>query len=211
MMKLVQPEYFEKESKEFPAKQWKAAKRCAKRKLEQRTDPDLTELHLTAICLYTANDVYGPFNKAVRKQGDEYTSSFQFHSLHYLLASAIQILNNKYTCRTTYRRTKFKFTGNVNHKIRFGSFASSSLKTTLTRFGDESCFQIKTCLGAYLNNYSALNSYEEEVLIPPYEVFKITKIITEDNNIEGLSDCKVVYILKHEGVKSQLNCKVAHN
>uniref|UniRef100_A0A3Q3JAY7 NAD(P)(+)--arginine ADP-ribosyltransferase n=1 Tax=Monopterus albus TaxID=43700 RepID=A0A3Q3JAY7_MONAL len=209
MMELVERKYFKEESKELFANKWEDAKDCVKQKLGQRTDPDLTELHLTAICLYTSNNVYTTFNKAVRTQRNEYTSSFQFHSLHYLLTSAIQILKKK-PCLTTYRRTKVRFAGNVNQIIRFGSFASSSLETTLTHFGKASCFQIKTCFGAYLKHYSIFGT-EEEVLIPPYETFKITEIIRGKNNIEGLSDCKVVYILEHEGTKSQLNCKVVYN
>uniref|UniRef100_UPI0009B3CF15 ecto-ADP-ribosyltransferase 4-like n=1 Tax=Monopterus albus TaxID=43700 RepID=UPI0009B3CF15 len=209
MMELVQHKYLKKEFSGLFANAWKVAKRCAKRK--RRTNPDLTELHLTAICLYTANEVYQKFNKAVRTERDEYTSSFKFHSLHYLLASAIQILNNNYNCLTTYRRTNVRFTGNVNQIIRFGSFASSSFKKNLKNFGHESCFQIETCFGGYLKHYSTFGAKEKEVLIPPYEVFKITEIIRGKKKIRGLSDCKVVYILKHEGAKSQLNCKVAHN
>ncbi|XP_026158976.1 ecto-ADP-ribosyltransferase 5-like [Mastacembelus armatus] len=172
----------------------------------QRENVALTREHQEAICNYTSNTIYKKFNDAVRNDGKNYPSSFQFNTLHFLLTSAIQILNNNNTCYTAYRRTKDRFEGHVNNVIRFGSFASSSLNTTQGLFGHETCFEIKTCSGAYLKPYSCIPS-EEEVLIPPYEIFKITKKVMGKNKIEGLHDCKRVYILETAGIKSTLNCK----
>lgn len=85
-------------------------------------------------------------------------------------------------------------------KGRLGSFASSSLKSDQTKYGTETCFKIETCYGAKILEYSA-HPDEEEVLIPPYEVFEIK---------EGkeLKDCKTVFVLKSNGTLSNLNCKL---
>uniref|UniRef100_A0A3B4U9I8 NAD(P)(+)--arginine ADP-ribosyltransferase n=1 Tax=Seriola dumerili TaxID=41447 RepID=A0A3B4U9I8_SERDU len=180
---------------------WNNAKHCAKSKLIHGDDKALSKDHIQAICAYTSDYkmFYQTFNDAVRTEGNFYgNSSFKFHSLHFLLTSAIQILNNNYNCHTTYRRTNVKFTGQINQRIRFGHFASSSYRQDLTQFGTETCFKIKTCSGALLKNYSVFQN-EAEVLIPPYEVFKITK------KIEG----QVMYILESAGHMSTLNCKAA--
>ncbi|XP_051801907.1 ecto-ADP-ribosyltransferase 5-like [Acanthochromis polyacanthus] len=118
-------------------------------KVKEKEDEALTKNHMQALCAYTSNRVYTEFNTAVRTNRSVYTSSFQFHILHFFLTSAIQILNNKYNCSTTYRRTKDKFTGKVKERIRFGSFSSSSFRTDLLPFGNKSCFKITTCTGAY--------------------------------------------------------------
>ena len=208
MMKSVKKKYLKKEKKnnEPFAKAWAKAKNCAKWKLKHREDKALTIDHLRAICTYTDNNIYEQFNHAVRTERSIYGSSFKFHSLHFLLTSAIQILNSDYNCHTTYRRSNVRFTGRVNDRIRFGSFASSSFKANMKRFGNETCFKIETCLGAPLKKYSVFPN-EAEVLIPPYEVFNITEIISGQVETDGLTDCKVLFVLKNSGGKSTLNCK----
>uniref|UniRef100_A0A3Q3XMM8 NAD(P)(+)--arginine ADP-ribosyltransferase n=1 Tax=Mola mola TaxID=94237 RepID=A0A3Q3XMM8_MOLML len=170
MMQKVNTEYLKEEQKQNK-NAWNTARKFAKDKLIDKKDKDLTELHLQAICVYTADGVYEDFNTAVRTNRSVYGSSFKFHSLHYLLTSAIQILNSNYHCHTTYRRISCSLTGNT-------------------------CFEIKTCLGAYLKNYSCFSEKEQEVLIPPYEVFKITDKIDGQGKYTKLRDCKVVYVLE---------------
>lgn len=183
---------------------WKEAEKCAEEKLKHKKDKALTRNHLEAICAYTGEKVYQQFNKAVRTGKSFYGSSFEFYSLHYLLTSAIQILNSNYYYHTTYRRSNDRFIGKVNQIIRFGSFTSSSYKTDLKEFGNETCFKINTFAGAFLKDYSIYN--EEEVLIPPYEKFKITEKIDGQVKIQGLTDCKVLYVLESTGIKSNMNC-----
>ncbi|XP_062244678.1 ecto-ADP-ribosyltransferase 5-like [Platichthys flesus] len=190
---------------------WNKAEKCAEERMARLEDKGLTKDHLRAICVYTYDTIYSEFNKAVLTQRKNYGFSFQFHYLHFMLTSAVQILNNKYQCYTTYRRTSVKFTGQINHLIRFGSFASSSYHNSLDKFGTETCFKIQTCSGAFLKHYTYYNSEDElEVLIPPYEMFNITEIVKDNNKIRnmGLTSCKVVYVLKSRGVKSNLNCKL---
>ncbi|XP_070843184.1 NAD(P)(+)--arginine ADP-ribosyltransferase 2-like [Chaetodon trifascialis] len=207
MMQTVENKYFEEEIHMNPFEDaWNEAEECAERNLIHREDMALTKDHMQAICVYTSDKVYEMFNEAVRTGGSVYRSRFQFHSLHFLLTSAIQILNSNYYCHNTYRRTRSKFTGKVKQIIRFGSFASSSYRTDLIGFGSETCFKIKTCSGAFLKNYSYYGDKEAEVLIPPYETFKIIKIMNGKDSIQGLRDCKVVYDLESAGAKSTLNC-----
>ncbi|KAM3622824.1 uncharacterized protein V6R79_003563 [Siganus canaliculatus] len=213
MNQIVMQKYFKEEmTRQLLKSDWKEVEECATRKQNQNKDKALTKDHFLAICVYTADKIYfGRLNEAVRTQGKNYGSTFQFHALHYLLTSAIQILNNNQHCQTVYRRTRVTFTGKVNQKIRFGSFTSSSKKTGLMDFGRETCFKIKTCSGAYLKNYSHYDDNEEEVLIPPYETFIITEIMGGKVKVEGLEDCKVVFLVESMGYFSALNCKIANS
>ncbi|XP_038569820.1 NAD(P)(+)--arginine ADP-ribosyltransferase 2-like [Micropterus salmoides] len=210
MAQKVNNTYFEEEkSMALFGEAWKDAETCSEDR-RVREDIALTKDHMQAICVYTGNKLYKEFNVAVRTQRSKYnSSSFQFHTLHFLLTSAIQILSRNVSCHTTYRRTRNEFIGEDNQIIRFVSFTSSSYRTDLKLFGDETCFKIKTCLGAFLKNYSRYVE-EKEVLIPPYEVFKITKTIKGKGKIQGLDDCKIVYEVESAGCKSNLNCKAAY-
>nr|XP_046264737.1 ecto-ADP-ribosyltransferase 4-like [Scatophagus argus] len=220
MMKMIN-KYFEKEKNEPFGEVWNSSESCTNRSLEyqknETEDKALTKDHMQAICVYTSNHIYDnkshdefykTFNTAVRTNRNIYRTAFKFHFLHFWLTSAVQTLNNEKKCHTSYRRTSSNFTGDVNQTIRFGSFASTSYDTTLTVFGNETCFKIKTCLGAFLKKYSYFED-EEEVLIPPYEKFKIKEKI-QDKSVEGLNDCEVVYILESDGIASNLNCQVAN-
>lgn len=203
--------YFERENTGMFAVIWKKARNCAQRNLDYKDkDKDLTMDHMLAICVYTSSfeKLYEQFNNAVRTNRSSYVTSFPFHSLHFWLTSAVQILSRNTKCLTTYRRSNFIFTGHVNDIIRFGFFASCSRKPSLLHFGEKTCFKIKTCSGAYLKKYPHLKDYEEEVLIPPYEIFKITEKIqnipTNENN------CETEYVLESAGVHSNLNCLLVH-
>ncbi|XP_064814023.1 erythroblast NAD(P)(+)--arginine ADP-ribosyltransferase-like [Oncorhynchus masou masou] len=192
---------------------WTKAETCASNKTNSVNNelPKLSYNHIRAICAYTGGQpkIYQVFNKAVQTSRYEYTTSFQFHSLHFLLTDAIRILKLKQnTCHTTYRRTKMEFSGKVGIKIRFGFFASSSLdKGINTLFGDKTCFEIKTCFGADLKSFPKLGNHEKEVLIPPYEVFIVTAVLKKEND-KNLW-CDVVYTLKSiTKPQSNLNCKL---
>ncbi|XP_051987629.1 NAD(P)(+)--arginine ADP-ribosyltransferase 2-like isoform X2 [Xyrauchen texanus] len=166
---------------------------------------NLTMNHSIAIYVYTARKVYADFNNAGRSGKHNYKRRlYKWRSLQFLLTEVIQILNETQNqCHLTYRRTKVEFDKDVlNKEVRFGSFTSSSLnETAIKNFGNVSCFEIETCEGAYVANYSA-HAEEEEVLIPPYEKFNVT-------DIKNNSWCKTVYVLKSLGTKSDLNCIVA--
>uniref|UniRef100_UPI003AB0DC62 ecto-ADP-ribosyltransferase 5-like n=1 Tax=Centroberyx gerrardi TaxID=166262 RepID=UPI003AB0DC62 len=217
MIDRVKNKYMKTENVGMFADAWKNASICAEEGLvkKYREDEDLTKDHFHAICVYTSDykGFYAKFNTAVRTERKKYgTPSFPYHSLHFLLTSAIKIIKNSQNyCHVTYRRTNDIFIGEVNQKIRFGYFASSSYRTDLRDFGNKTCFEIRTCLGAYLRNYSVFSDQEQEVLIPPYEVFNIAKITKDPKDAfeKGLNDCEVLYSLENKGFKSNLNCQAA--
>ncbi|CAJ1052715.1 ecto-ADP-ribosyltransferase 4-like [Xyrichtys novacula] len=208
MMQNVKHKYFDRENRGVFQKVWKKAETCAMKKTKQKDKEDaaLTKDHLKAICVYTSSHpkFYELFNAAVRTNRTEYVTTFPFHSMHFWLTSAIQILNNNKKCFTVYRRSNLMFTGKVNQLIRFGFFTSTSKRTDLYHFGVKTCFEIQTCHGAYLKKYPCLGDREEEVLIPPYEMFKIAK-----KKSRKLTRCKVIYVLESIGFYSNLNCKAA--
>lgn len=184
----------------------------------------LPENEFKAICLYTAPATvpaagaaatemkfHDTFNDAVQRGESKYGSTeFQFHFLYFMLTSAIQSINRKHGCYTTYRRTKHKHTGVVNDIIRLNYFASSSLAKNKDNFGSETCFEIKTCSGAYLEGYSC-SPGEKEVLIPPYEMFKITNTFSKSQikDEELKKNCNQLITLVSVGVHSNLNCKIS--
>ncbi|XP_066536185.1 NAD(P)(+)--arginine ADP-ribosyltransferase 2-like [Hoplias malabaricus] len=213
MYNLVSSKYTEYEKMNTPgfAEAWKTALiKCNKNGLNVNLS--------AAIYLYTQDSSFNPkcsyvqFNNDCRKGKEAYLSGdFKFYTLYFFLTEAIKELNKqkdiktKLFCLTSYRRTKFKFSNVTNKKeIRFGSFTSSSLNMNLTHFGNVSCFKIKTCYGVKVQQYSALK-YESEVIIPPYEVFSISK----KDKVKNLR-CEVVYEVKSKHKCSTLNCsKVA--
>ena len=91
----------------------------------------------------------------------------------------------------------------VKQLIRFVFFASSSLDKRISQsFGEKSCFEIKTCAGAYLKSYPVLGE-QEEVLIPPVAMFKMTKKEKGQNVLK----CKSLFKLESVGFQNNLNCK----
>ncbi|ROK79154.1 Ecto-ADP-ribosyltransferase 5 [Anabarilius grahami] len=206
MANLVKTKYLEKELSYSPEylKAWKLGEKNA-------TAPgdNLTKNHSVAIYVYTnsAFKVYADFNNAVRNGKQNYTDkTFMWHSLHFLLTDAIQILNKTQNkCYSTYRGTNVQFNRDVlNSTIRFGSFASSTLdRTTAEGYGNVSCFEIKTCEGANLTQYSRFPD-EEEVLIPPYETFNVTAVKKRQNHSDLW--CETVFVLNSTGTRSDLNC-----
>ncbi|XP_077058401.1 NAD(P)(+)--arginine ADP-ribosyltransferase 2-like [Siphateles boraxobius] len=171
--------------------------------------------HKIAIYVYTdpTIQIYLKFNNDTRNGKHNYTDmTYKWYSLHFLLTDAIQILKKTQNrCMLTYRGTKdtFDYKKNQNKEVRFGSFTSSSLDRKLAqRFGNVSCFEIHTCEGANVTKYSWL-PYEKEVLIPPYEKFKVIGVKTrgEQNDLW----CDTVFTLNSTGTRSDLNCTLFLN
>ncbi len=185
---------------------WKKAEEFVK-----KNDTDLKKNHLMAIYVYSDSIVFNHFNNNTRYGKEQYRETrYKWYSLYFLLTEAIPILNTtQNTCYSTFRGTKVKFNENVlNHEVRFGQFASSSLNINkTTTFGNVSCFEINTCEGVNVSKYSKLK-LEKEVLIPPYEKFKVTDI--KKKGQEG-AWCDTVFILESTGRKSDLNCALFAN
>ncbi|ROK79152.1 Erythroblast NAD(P)(+)--arginine ADP-ribosyltransferase, partial [Anabarilius grahami] len=207
MANLVKTKYLQKETSDSKSKFSIAWKRAVNKTMPPRDG--LTKDNLIAIYVYTNPDfeLYKNFNNAVQKDKKKYKKKkYEWYSLHFLLTDAIQILKKtQKKCYSTFRGTNIQFKKNVqNKKVRFGLFASSSLDRTVAEFfGSKSCFEIRTCEGANLTKYSK-HPKEKEVLIPPYEMFKVTAVRTKRDQKDLW--CETVYKLESSGTKSDLNC-----
>lgn len=212
-MKSKVAEYLKEETKEDSKfkRAWEEAEKTYDRKWRKKSTK-LEKKQVMAIYVYSfgRDDIYRDFNDAVRTQNSVYKTNFGYHTLHYYLTIALQGLNARQLQGnreyTTVRGVDQSFSTDVlNKEVRFGSFASSTkagYKIAL-KFGSKSCFKIVTRFGADISMYSKYEN-EAEVLIPPYEVFKVTKIKkkSEDQNLP----CDVVYELKSTRTLSNLNC-----
>ncbi|XP_053094860.1 NAD(P)(+)--arginine ADP-ribosyltransferase 2-like [Pangasianodon hypophthalmus] len=161
-----------------------------------------TDYFTRIIKVYTDGDskLYSQFNEAVSSGRRNYVSKFTYKAFHFLLTRAVQIHQVK-NCTRVFRRTNVHFDTNVlGREMRFGRFASTSLRTNMSpTFGKTSCFKVTTCFGANIAKISVFPK-EEEVLVPPFEKFKITKI--EKNQM----NCSVIYTLQSTGRFSKMNC-----
>ncbi|KAI3352324.1 hypothetical protein L3Q82_005292 [Scortum barcoo] len=179
---------------------WASGERNAKKPAHKGLEED----HATVMYMYTKEkNIQQDFNKAVKTGKDEYsTYSFTFHYFYFFLTDAIQVLRHSQTsCRTTYHRTWRRFDHRViDTNMRFGAFTwGASSKQSFDLNGNVSCFEIISCFGADITHYSATNQMGQ-VLIPPYEVFKVTDVLTND------PWCSVVYKLQSTRIpRSDLN------
>uniref|UniRef100_A0A667ZVC9 NAD(P)(+)--arginine ADP-ribosyltransferase n=1 Tax=Myripristis murdjan TaxID=586833 RepID=A0A667ZVC9_9TELE len=170
-------------------------------------DKDLREEHATVLYLHTNvkfKQIQQDFSQAAKWGRSKYsTVGFQYHYLYFHLTEATQILRqNQNSCRTTYLRTRTRLSQNVvNQEMRFGIFTlTASSKYSFVFSGNVSCFEIYTCFGAEITHYSSIKQ-DGQVLIPPYEVFRITDVLTKSQW------CSVVYKLQSTKTpRSDLNC-----
>ncbi|XP_041440707.1 erythroblast NAD(P)(+)--arginine ADP-ribosyltransferase [Xenopus laevis] len=131
-------------------------------------------------------NIYSPFNEAVRQAGksrDFYLNHFHFKALHYHLTRALQLLDavESPTCHSVFRGVKTRFTTEQGKQVRFDRFTSSSTDyQKALEFGDDTVFTIITCSGVRIRDLSFFPN-EEEVLIPPFEKFKVTDFSTNNN------------------------------
>ncbi|XP_078260743.1 ecto-ADP-ribosyltransferase 5-like [Rhinoraja longicauda] len=169
----------------------RASEEWQRRKLKVSIPEGLLEEHVIAVLCYTLDQppLYRNFNKAIRNYGvnDEiYSKCFHYKSLHYLLSVALSILQKSTwgpdPGTAVYRGMDRKVQVSEGINIRFGQFASTSLDImqSISTFTNEeissnTLFNITTAHGVSIQNLSFFRT-EEEVLIPPYEVFKVTKV-----------------------------------
>lgn len=185
---------------------WTYAWASAERKAKKPAHKNLNADHATVLYMYANYKFQEDFDRAVRTGKHKYsTFQFKYHYFYFHLTDAIRVLRqNQTSCRTTYRRTRTYFERDVIDKeMRFGAFTlTASSQRSFDFNGNVSCFEIYTCFGAEVTYYSA-EDQTGLVLIPPYEVFTITHILT---NQEW---CSVVYKLQSTKTpRSDLNCKL---
>lgn len=150
----------------------------------------LEKHHSVAIFKYTQ----APNQDCTTDKTEQHLRTAESHSLYSLLCEAIQVLkHSQVTCVDTRYRTETLLNLSISDEhVRFGTFVLGSDGQIFNR--NASCFEVHTCFGADISHYSALKR-SKQVLIPPYEIFKITDIQTE------ASRCKIIYRLR-----SNLNC-----
>ncbi|NWV06515.1 NAR1 ribosyltransferase, partial [Ptilonorhynchus violaceus] len=141
-----------------------------------------------ALMAYTMNNLYKEFNAAVREAGRSsrhYRDNFHYKTLHFLLTDALATLRaargQKHRC--VFRRVReVRFKAQPGQRVRFGQFASSSLCKDLRLFGSDTVFQVNTSYGADIHNFSYYPG-EQEVLIPPFETFNVTKVTRDGDGV----------------------------
>ncbi|XP_027764208.1 NAD(P)(+)--arginine ADP-ribosyltransferase 2-like isoform X2 [Empidonax traillii] len=186
------------------AEAWvKATVKLHSRKLvESRLRPE----QAIALMAYSMEEgLYAEFNKAVRSAGrsrQEYLRNFPFKVVHFLLTEAVEVLRDEKThprCLQVYRGIEgIRFITERGKIIRFGQFASSSLLRNVSdSYGTDTTFEVHTCHGANIRNFSNYPE-EEEVLIPPFETFNVTSITREG--------AKTHIQLHSHGVYSKYDC-----
>ncbi|XP_065586392.1 erythroblast NAD(P)(+)--arginine ADP-ribosyltransferase-like [Cyrtonyx montezumae] len=168
--------------------------------------PALGRDQATAMLAYTTEgNLYHEFNAATRGDGvsrQHYLRSFPFKTLHFLLSRALLTLRESQPqrCFHVYRGVKgTRFTAQRGSTVRFGHFTSSSLRKKVAEsFGQDTFFSVETCYGVPIKEFSTFPG-EDEVLIPPFEHFKVTNVTYD----EGRSFIQ----LRSQGNNSTYNCE----
>ncbi|XP_066444611.1 GPI-linked NAD(P)(+)--arginine ADP-ribosyltransferase 1 isoform X2 [Eleutherodactylus coqui] len=167
-----------------------------------------------ALLAYTINGpLHKVFNEAVRETGQSkeyYLRNFRFKVLHYYLTKALQVLDGVETpaCHEVFRGIRgIKFKSESRKPVRFGQFTSSSKNDqNALQFGEDTFFSIRTCYGVNIKNFSFFPG-EEEVLIPPFEKFKVTNFTRgRERNIIALQSMEKSSVYNCELVKNR-RCK----
>ncbi|XP_044306003.1 ecto-ADP-ribosyltransferase 5-like [Varanus komodoensis] len=162
---------------------------------------NVTELSEVAIWAYTIESppLHRAFNAATctAGKGPEEYGHYPFKSLHFLLTRTSRLRRPKnHKCAKVYRGVSVEFS--VRNHFRFGQFTSTSLDQNMAKkFQSVTFFKLFTCKGIEISEMSIFE-YEEEVLVPLYEIFNIT-------SIKDTSKGKMV-VAKSMGTCSFHNC-----
>ncbi|XP_056341819.1 NAD(P)(+)--arginine ADP-ribosyltransferase 2-like isoform X1 [Oenanthe melanoleuca] len=151
--------------------------------------PLSSSAHAFALMAYTMDDLSEQLDDEVRVAGrspQEHRDNFHFKTLHFLLTDALATLRvyQGQKCHCVFWGVDdYKFKANVGDTVRFGRFASSLLcKGVAKYFGSTTEFLVRSCHGADIKAFSKF-PYEEKVLIPPFEKFKVTKVNKGSGNV----------------------------
>ncbi|NXI11247.1 NRT2 ribosyltransferase, partial [Irena cyanogastra] len=170
-----------------------------------RVSPLVSPAQAIALMAYSMKYLYKDFNTAVCVAGrscQEYRNNFHFKTLHFLLTQALVTLRHTQNaqCHHVFRGVRdVHFKARPGQRIRFGQFTSTSPRKEIAqKFGTDTIFEVHACHGVDIRQFS-IYPMEEEVLIPPYETFEVTKAI---------SDGKRTWIwLRSTGTFSKYNCE----
>uniref|UniRef100_A0A670JBD2 NAD(P)(+)--arginine ADP-ribosyltransferase n=1 Tax=Podarcis muralis TaxID=64176 RepID=A0A670JBD2_PODMU len=202
------------------AKAWKLA---ANSRDDSNWPRNLKPEYAAAIMAYTFEEpkLYSDFNAAVRRAGESkehYRNNFNFKTFHFLLTRALQDLRTSNTpsppCYKVFRGvSNIHFSATVKDMVRFGQFTSSSRQEGIahgfaadpeSRVGQplaKTIFEIYTCHGVLIREFSDM-PVEDEVLIPPYEQFRV---VSSRKDADGATRIQ----LRSVGKFSKYNCAYA--
>ncbi|XP_030417922.1 NAD(P)(+)--arginine ADP-ribosyltransferase 2-like [Gopherus evgoodei] len=159
---------------------WNKAKKEWMRKTNMYIFPNTMKAFCSvAVVAYTLNNppLYKDFNTATRTgwTGPNAYARYPFKALHFLLTQAPkEIWGIKPSCATVYRGTNVNFS--ISRLFRFGQFTSTSKSSKkATNFGQKTFFILVSCMGYRLRDLSHFPD-EQEVLVPPSEMFRVTRI-----------------------------------
>ncbi|XP_046554211.1 NAD(P)(+)--arginine ADP-ribosyltransferase 2-like [Haliotis rubra] len=143
----------------------------------------LTDEETLAVMIYTTEYVYAEFNRILR-EGDiaKYDKSFQV--FHYLLINAIEKIRQKQTLpEYLYRGDEKIYSIEYGTDMRFPGYTSTSSDEFVAeefRGSTGTLIHLEGVkFGADIASLSVVPS-EAEVLIPPYESFKVTNVDRDD-------------------------------
>ena len=150
----------------------------------------LTDDEIFAVICYTLENppVYRYFNSDTRRG---YTGDgMDFPILSYLLREACRKIlaatPKESRTRIVYRGVNIRFTAKPGQIVRFGSYTSSTgnikVAEDFQKKSNGSQFVIVTRIGASIKMLSAFPE-EDEVLLPPYEVFRVHRVEEEPSRI----------------------------
>ncbi|XP_066060725.1 erythroblast NAD(P)(+)--arginine ADP-ribosyltransferase-like [Chamaea fasciata] len=158
-----------------------------------------------ALVAYSMKGMHREFNAAVREVGrssQEYRDKFHYKTFHFLLTQAAVTLRDTRgpRCYDVFRGVRrYQFKAQSGDTMRFGRFTATTLKKeTVFCFGANMVFQVHTCHGVDIREFSIIPE-EEEVLIPPFEIFKVTNV-TNDRQRQWIQ-------LRSTGASSNYNCE----
>uniref|UniRef100_A0A8C3M4Y4 NAD(P)(+)--arginine ADP-ribosyltransferase n=1 Tax=Geospiza parvula TaxID=87175 RepID=A0A8C3M4Y4_GEOPR len=193
------------QNKEF-AEVW--AKAAAEWQRRGPPESPLSPDQATAIMAFSMDglsSMFNDFNTAVHVAGrsrQEYRDNFHFKTLHFLLTDALATLKDTRgpRCHHVFRGVRgVRFEARCGDTVRFGQFTSTSLHQQIAQqFGTDTMFQVQTCYGVDIREFSS-NPSEEEVLIPRFETFEVTSVTQEGD--------RAMIQLRSSGTFSRYSCK----
>ncbi|KAG9335972.1 hypothetical protein JZ751_003371 [Albula glossodonta] len=141
--------------------------------------PKGTVQHTKALAMYT-HETKGfstEFDTAVQSQGGNARSyeGFPFKALHFLLTDALRLLGGK-GCGTVCHHSDDLYEVSEGAEVRFGTFMAAIHSCDDSDTPDKgTLFEITSCTAVQVDNH-ACDPEEVEMLIQPFEVFKVLEM-----------------------------------
>ncbi|NWS30224.1 NARE ribosyltransferase, partial [Polioptila caerulea] len=138
------------------------------------------------------------FNEAVL----EYWHNFQYKTLHFLLTQAVGTLRDTqgWQCLdVSLEVCGVRYEAQLGATVRFGRFVPMSLSKKTSPCEEKATeLEVRTCHGGEIWKVTS-NTYNKEVLIPPFETFEVIGVTWEGE--------KTRIQLRSTGAYSSYNCE----